>query len=84
MNLSKEEIQNKLKQSVVELEFIKLNGEKRNMRCTLMESHLPPAKADDSISQKKVRSVSMEVLCVWDVEKSAWRSMRWDRIQDVK
>jgi|TARA_Y100000289_G_scaffold61841_1_gene70309 hypothetical protein len=55
--------------------FTKLNGEERNMVCTLKEGVIPKA-TKDPISQKKVRDVSEEVLAVWDVNKEGWRSFR--------
>ena len=55
--------------------FTKLNGEERNMVCTLKEGVIPKA-TKDPISQKKVRDLNEEVLAVWDVNKEGWRSFR--------
>ena len=55
--------------------FTKVNGEERNMVCTLKEGGIPKA-SKDPITQKKVRDISEEVLAVWDVKAEGWRSFR--------
>lgn len=72
-----------LKNSIVTITFKKLNGDIRNMECTLAESYLPVANKNDKMSQRKIREISPEVLCVWDINKNDWRSMRWDNIMEV-
>ncbi len=55
--------------------FTKLNGEERNMICTLREDIIPYA-TKDPITQKKVRDLNEEVLAVWDTKAEGWRSFR--------
>jgi hypothetical protein len=55
--------------------FTKLNGEERDMLCTLKDDVIPKA-TKDPITQKKVRDLNEEVLAVWDVNKEGWRSFR--------
>ena len=55
--------------------FTKLNGEERNMVCTLREDIIPAA-TKDPITQKKVRDLNEEVLAVWDTKAEGWRSFR--------
>jgi len=55
--------------------FTKLNGEERDMVCTLKNDVIPKA-TKDPITQKKVRDLNEEVLAVWDVNKEGWRSFR--------
>jgi hypothetical protein len=74
---------NKLKSEKVTITFKKLNNETRNMTCTLMKNSLPSTSKDDLTSPKKIRQVSPEILSVWDLNKNAWRSMRWDKIIEV-
>jgi len=50
------------------------------MICTLQEGVVPPAKKDEPITQKAVRSVNEEVIPVWDVNAEGWRSFRVDRV----
>ena len=59
--------------------FKKINGDERNMECTLMESVLPKA-TKDPLSQKKVRAVNEAVIVAWDVNKDAFRSFRVENV----
>ena len=79
----KEELLTELKTADVNITFKKLNGDVRNMKCTLRENVIPKADKEDHLSQKKIRNISEEVLAVWDLEKNAWRSMRWENIIEV-
>jgi hypothetical protein len=69
---------------VVEITFLKLDGDERKMPCTLITSFLPPAKKDDPLSQKKVREVSDKVCAVWAIEAKGFRSFRYDRVTNVR
>lgn len=60
--------------------FRKVNGEERDMVCTLQEGVVPPATKEDPITQKKVRSINEEVIPVWDVNAQGWRSFRVDSV----
>ena len=60
--------------------FKKVNGEERDMICTLSEDAIPPASKSDPLSQKKVRSVNEEVIPVWDVNAKGWRAFRVDSV----
>ena len=53
------------------------------MTCTLREDMKPRATKDDTMSQKKVRELSEEVVSVWDVNAKGWRSFRYNRINHV-
>jgi hypothetical protein len=74
----REGIRNILRQSVVEVTFTKSDGTERVMKCTLDEQHLPVKESSEEPA--KDRKVNPDVCSVWDVEKKAWRSFRWDSI----
>lgn len=76
----KNNIIDKLKNGEVVVEFTKLNGDYRKMTCTLKEGIVPPAKKDDSVTQKKVREINPNVCVVYDVNSAGWRSFRWDSV----
>jgi hypothetical protein len=76
--MDKDTLKEALKKGLVEVTFTKLNGDTRVMTCTLNEDIVPPATKEDPLTQKKVRAVNEEVQVVYDVEKSGWRSFRWD------
>ena len=61
--------------------FTKSDGTERAMKCTLDETVVPKdfAPKTESTERKK----SPDVLAVFDVEKSGWRSFRWDSIKTV-
>lgn len=83
---TREELVETLGKEVVDVTFNKLSGDERKMKCTLIPSMLPPAQRDDKLSQTKIRNLEEKTLVVWaiDIEPSAWRSFRYDRITAVE
>lgn len=81
---TKTDLKNLLDQNVVVVDFTKLNGDKRVMTCTLREDMKPPATKTDTMSQKKVREISDAVVSVWDLTAQAWRSFRYDRMNNAE
>lgn len=79
MTYNRDEMIEQLRQRNCRVIFKKVNGEERDMICTLQEDVLPAA-TKDPITQKKVREVNPEVLAVWDVNKEAFRSFRVDNV----
>ena len=73
--LTRNEMKEMLQTSQCRVIFTKLNGEERNMVCTLREDIIPSA-TKDPITQKKVRDLNEEVLAVWDTKAEGWRSFR--------
>lgn len=56
--------------------FKKANGEIRDMHCTLLESLLPETTGAE-------RKPNKDVMVVFDLEKEAWRSFRFDTVQKI-
>jgi hypothetical protein len=81
---TREELKALLEHNVVTVDFLKLNGDRRVMTCTLRSDIKPPATKDDAISQKAVRETSDAVVSVWDVNAQGWRSFRYDRVTKVE
>ena len=81
---TKEELMEMLRKEVVEVTFLKLDGEERKMPCTLMPGWLPAATKEDPLTQKKVREISDKVVAVWAVESNGFRSFRYDRVTKVE
>ena len=67
-----------LQNKIVYVIFTKKNGEKRNMRCTLHENVIP-----NIVSSNTEKQTNPEVCVVWDLDKKAWRSFRYDSIESV-
>lgn len=74
----------KLQENEVSVTFTKRDGTQRAMLCTLSTSripgeHVPQGTGDTSSTE----TVSKEALRVFDLEKNAWRSFRYDSIKKV-
>ena len=82
---TREELLETLGNEIVDVTFKKFSGDERKMKCTLIPSMLPPAQRDDKLSQTKIRNLEEKTIVVWaiDIEPSAWRSFRYDRITKV-
>ena len=83
---TREELVEMLGNEIVDVTFQKLSGDERKMKCTLIPSMLPPAQRDDKLRQTKIRNLEEKTLVVWaiDIEPSAWRSFRYDRVKKVE
>lgn len=72
-----------LENGTVNVSFVKLDGTNREMNCTLNPSLVPqPEKEVDA--PKKERIINENVLPVYDLDNSAWRSFSWDRLTSLK
>lgn len=69
-----------LRENTVTVKFEKVNGELREMRCTLQASQLPESKTVEVTEEKSVMDIT--ALRVFDVDKSAWRSFKWESIKE--
>lgn len=77
---TRDEVLDLLRSTVLTVNFTKADGSARDMKCTLLEDHIP--------SEQKPKPGTKsgwpeDVLRVFDVEKSAWRSFRLDSINSV-
>lgn len=80
MTLDKEDVKKKLHEGICKIIFTKANGDTRIMHCSLNESLLPEQIDLEEAVQKK--TPNPDVLAVWDVENSGWRSFRWDSVKE--
>ena len=92
-------VKNLLGNSEVTVKFVKSDGTIRDMRCTLDPSRIPPAppkivsdeiqgsstaNPDGLTENKKPRKEPDPVTQrVYDLDVSAWRSFRYDRLQKI-
>ena len=76
-------LQGALETSLVHLTFIKKDGTIREMKCTLMESHIPNIQKDFG-EDDSVKSRSKDTISFWDIESEGWRSCRYDSIKQIK
>lgn len=68
-----------LREQEVTVDFVKADGNFRSMKCTLSESC--GAKYSGNESKKKSNP---DVCVVWDINRDAWRSFRWDRLKRIQ
>ena len=70
-----------LQEGEVIIDFVKADGEFRSMKCTLSESL--GAKYTEKNATKNTRKPNPDTCVVWDLNREAWRSFRWDRMKKV-
>jgi len=83
MEINKEQAIAQLVAGPCDIVFTKKNGDKREMRCTLEASMLPPQLPLEEGQEKQTRKVNPDVLAVFDLEAQGWRSFRWDSLQSI-
>lgn len=72
-----------LRSTVVEVHFVKVNGESRVMKCTLMPRLLPESfvkSQEEQDSEKNYHRENPNVIAAWDIEQRGWRSFRVDSV----
>ena len=76
-----ESVRTLLQTTSITVDFEKANGEFRSMKCTLREDLGAKYTVKENTTPKKP---NLDVCVVWDVNQSAWRSFRWDRIKRIQ
>lgn len=71
-------LKEKLTGGVVDVLFLKKDGSQRRMKCTLRQDLLPAQVDLEEAVQKK--TPNPDLAAVWDIDKQAWRSFRYDSI----
>jgi hypothetical protein len=78
---TKQQILEELHNGVITVSFTKVNGERRDMQCTLNEALLPERpETVETADIKPVRKENPTVQSVWDVDAKGWRSFRWENV----
>lgn len=79
--LKQDEIITQLKMQTMNIEFMKKDGTRRKMTCTLMPEMLPAqVDLEELINTRKGNP---DILAVFDTDKDEWRSFRWDSLLSV-
>lgn len=81
-NVPRDEVIKILQRGIYTVAFTKVNGEHRNMRCTL-KPDLIPHDDTQSETQKEPRKVNEEVIAAFDLDKNEWRSFRVDKLISI-
>ena len=75
-------IKSMLSQGVYNITFTKVNGETREMPCTLNADMLPPQKVVED-KEKTERKINTENLSVWCPDKNGWRSFKLANVVEI-
>tara|TARA_R110000796_G_scaffold5133_4_gene19430 strand:- start:693 stop:986 length:294 start_codon:yes stop_codon:yes gene_type:complete len=67
---------------VLEVNFVKKNGDTRIMTCTLREDMIPPLKTTKTELNEEVKELPKS-MPIWDINAKGWRSFIIDNIQSV-
>ena len=68
-----------LQKHFIEINFTKTDGTNRKMTCTLREDIIPPTLPNNSDQH---RQNNENTIAVWDTEKNAYRSFRFNSLID--
>lgn len=79
MMMKRETLVEGLKNNLVKVVFMKVNGDIREMNCTLHDSILP-----EPIITETEKKVNQDAISVWDTDNDGWRSFRIDSIKEFK
>lgn len=74
MIMTRDEMIEQLAAGTCRVVFTKVNGETRDMTCTLSEGSIPEAMQEKS--DKPKRPANPETLAVYDTNAEGWRSFR--------
>lgn len=68
---------------VLDVDFVKVDGTHRTMKCTLVNELLPPTPKPVVDTLKSPKVENLNVISVWDLESKGWRSFRIDSVKSV-
>lgn len=77
--MTRDEMVVALQSGVCRVQFTKVNGEFRDMQCTLNQSIIP---AEHTPSSDKVIKENLEVIRVFDTLAQGWRSFKVDSVKE--
>ena len=80
---TKNEIVDTLKKQSAIVTFTKKDGTERVMKCTTDNTLIMFKDPTVLESKGSTRKVNEDIMPVYDLESSAWKSFRWDSIKQV-
>jgi hypothetical protein len=75
------EVVDRLRNEILTVTFMKVDGSERVMNCTLLPQYLPE---DARYSGSVLSEEAGNAVRVWDIGVGSWRSFRLDSIKSVK
>jgi len=76
-------IVDQLRSNVLEVSFVKVDGDARVMPCTLLTEYMPEA-SETKVQQVDDYSVNKSVVRAFAIDKQAWRSFRVENVTGVR
>jgi len=80
----REDIIKDLKANPVKVFFTKVNGEKRELKCSLRPDLLPPNTIHEHLDDMHQRPENKDIIAVWDLDSGGWKSFRVDSVEYVE
>jgi hypothetical protein len=88
LQITKDELVEKLQQEVVQLVFTKADGTERHMVCTKNIVHIPEQfhpKTDKVVKlDENGNPIETDLITIWDMEQQGWRSFNFSKVLEVK
>lgn len=88
LQITKDELVEKLQTEIVELSFTKADGSVRNMVCTKNIAHIPEEfhpKTEKVVKlDENGNVIESDNVTVWDKEAEGWRSFNFSKVLEVK
>jgi hypothetical protein len=82
IEMTRNEMLDMLRTSICTVSFTKVNGETRDMKCTLIENFIPEKQRPSGNLQNI--QYSEEVIRVFDVDKQEWRSFKVNLVNSIQ
>ncbi len=80
----RDELVRELKENVTLVQFIKLDGSVRKMRCTLMKNLLPAVYNEKHLDEEHKKEPNLNTVVVWDIDQKGWRSFHVDNVEYIE
>jgi len=88
LQITKDELVEKLQNESVSVTFTKADGSERTMVCTKMVSKIPEAQHPKTEKVAKLDEngniVESDLITVFDLEKEGWRSFNFSKIKSIE
>ena len=88
LQITKDELLEKLNTEAVSVTFTKADGSERTMLCTKMISKIPEAqhpKTDKVVKlDENGNVIETDLITVYDLEKEGWRSFNFSRLKNIQ
>lgn len=88
LQITKQELVDKLQLESVQVKFIKADGSERIMNCTqkmnLIPSEYHPKSNKVAQTDENGNVLSSDNITVWDLDKAGWRMFNFNKVLSVK